>query len=63
MDAIKTFATVRTISERFDAGNLVELKLVLCAPGVGEIYLRVPAGTKCGLGDEFAICIQPVDWK
>ncbi|HEY6028088.1 MAG TPA: hypothetical protein VIV09_14415 [Pseudolabrys sp.] len=62
MAAIKTFAKLRTMSEVFDAGKVVEVKLVLEAPGVGEIYLRVPPG-QYAIDDEFAVCIQPVDWK
>lgn len=59
-----TFAVLRSISEPFNAGSRVEVKLTFdpLHTAEGEIYWRVPASEASSyvVGDTFSVSIQRV---
>lgn len=59
-------ATLRSISEPFDAGNRVEIKLALDLSQTieGELYLRIPASWAKDyvVGDVYAVSVKQI-WK
>lgn len=60
MTGLTLVAVVRSVSQPFNAGKVVEIKLEVDPLHIveGELYLRVPQGQDWTVGDTYTVFLQ-----